>query len=148
MHAIKWRVGLTAAADLAGRLLLAFLFIHEAWAKLSAFAAAQAYMQAYGVPAQLLPLAIAIELGAGLLIALGYFTRPASLALALFCLAAALIFHLNFADRNQLIHFTKDLALAGAFLIVAAHGAGALSLDARRASTRMETPRTEAPEPN
>lgn len=145
---LRWRAGLTAAADLAGRLLLAFLFLHEAWAKLSAFAPAQAYMQAYGVPARLLPAAIAVELGAGLLIGLGYFTRLAALALALFCLAAALIFHTNFADRNQLIHFTKDLALAGAFLVVLAHGAGAYSLDALRSAMQGKKPHAALAKPS
>jgi hypothetical protein len=51
------------AAALAGRLLLSALFLHEAWSKLTAYAAAMAYMQAFGVPGQLLPLAIAVELG-------------------------------------------------------------------------------------
>jgi putative oxidoreductase len=57
--------------------------------------------------------------------------------LAAFCAAAAVIFHTKFGDRNQLLHFEKDLALAGAFLILCAHGAGRYSIDAmalRRAS--------------
>ena len=122
---------LVAATELVGRLLLAFLFLHEAWNKLSAFGAAGAYMEAYGVPAPLLPLAIAVESGAGLMIAFGYATRLAALALAGFCLLAALVFH-----TSQLLHFEKDLALAGAFLVLAARGAGALSLDARWLSSR------------
>ncbi len=127
---------LAAATELVGRLLLAFLFLHEAWSKLAAFGAAGAYMEAYGVPALLLPLAIAVELGAGLLIAFGYATRLAALALAGFCLLAALVFHTSFGDRNQLLHFEKDLALAGAFLILAARGPGAFSLDALWISSR------------
>jgi putative oxidoreductase len=87
-------------------------------------------MEAYGVPALLLPLALAVELGAGLMIAFGYATRLAALALAGFCLLAALVFHTGFGERNQLLHFEKDLALAGAFLVLAARGAGAFSLDA------------------
>ncbi len=125
-----WNERMTAAADLAGRLLLGFLFIHEAWSKLTALGAAAAYMEAYGLPARLLPFAIALELGAGLLIALGCFTRLAAVALAAFCFVAALVFHTNFDDRGQLIHFLKDLALVGAFLVLAAHGAGAFSLEA------------------
>src|SRR6516162_10177358 len=57
-----------AAAALAGRLLLAAIFLHEAWSKLTGYSAALAYMQAFGVPGQLLPLAIAVELGCGVLI--------------------------------------------------------------------------------
>jgi putative oxidoreductase len=88
------------AAALVGRLLLAALFLHEAWSKLTAYSAALAYMQAFGVPGQLLPLAIAVELGCGLLILLGYQTRVAALVLAGFCLATAVLFHSKLGDRN------------------------------------------------
>jgi putative oxidoreductase len=124
---------LMQAAALAGRLLLAALFLHEAWSKLTAYSAALAYMQAFGVPGWLLPLAIAVELGGGLLIMLGYQTRVAALALAGFCLATAVLFHHKLGDRNQLLHFEKDLAIAGGLLVLFAHGAGGWALDALRA---------------
>jgi putative oxidoreductase len=120
------------AAALVGRLLLAALFLHEAWSKLTAYSAALGYMQAFGVPGQLLPLAIAVELGCGLLILVGYQTRVAALVLAGFCLATAVLFHSKLGDRNQLLHFEKDLAIAGGLLVLFAHGAGAWSLDALR----------------
>ena len=94
------RPSVTAAAALAGRLLLAAIFLHEAWSKLAGYSAALAYMQAYGVPGQLLPLAIAVELGCGLLILCGYHTRAAALLLAGFCLATAVLFHGKFGDRQ------------------------------------------------
>jgi hypothetical protein len=47
------------------------------------------------------------------------------------CVATALIGHTNFADRNQEIHFLKNMAMTGGFLYVAAFGGGAWSLDAR-----------------
>ena len=118
------------AAALAGRLLLAAIFLHEAWSKLAGYTAAVAYMRAYGVPGELLPMAIAVELVCGVLIVLGFYTRAAALILAGFCVAAAVLFHTKFGDRNQLLHFEKDLAIAGAFLILFARGAGAWSLDA------------------
>src|SRR5260370_5963233 len=111
-----------AAAALAGRLLLAAIFLHEAWTKLTGYSAALTYMQAYGVPGQLLPLAIAVELGCGLLILCGYHTRVAALLLAGFCLATAVLFHTKFGDRNQLLHFEKDLAIAGGLLVLFAYG--------------------------
>jgi putative oxidoreductase len=117
--------------DLAGRLLLAQLFIIEAMVKLGDYQATVAYMVHYGLPTLLLWPAIALELGGGLLIALGWRTRPMALALAGFCLMTAVTFHSNLADRGQVIHFQKDLALAGAFLILCMNGAGRLSLDAR-----------------
>ena len=116
-------VPVTAAAALAGRLLLAAIFLHEAWSKLTGYSAALAYMQAFGVPGQLLPLAIAVELGCGVLILCGYHTRAAALLLAGFCLVTAVLFHTKFGDRNQLLHFEKDLAIAGGLLVLFAHGA-------------------------
>ncbi len=121
-----------AAAALIGRILLAALFLHEAWSKLTGYAGALAYMQAFGVPGQLLPFAIAAELGCGLLILLGYQTRAAALMLAGFCVATAVLFHGKLSDRNQLLHFEKDLAIAGGFLVLFARGAGAWALDAIR----------------
>ena len=136
----------TAAAALAGRLLLAAIFLHEAWGKLTGYSAALAYMQAFVVPGQLLPLAIAVELGCGVLILCGYHTRAAALLLAGFCLVTAVLFHAKFGDRNQLLHFEKDLAIAGGLLVLFAHGGGAWALDALRASQRSREPAAGARE--
>jgi putative oxidoreductase len=76
----------------------------------------------------LLPLAIAAELGCGLLIALGLYTRTAAVVLAGFCVATAVLFHSKFGDRNQLLHFEKNLGLAGGFLLLSVAGPGRLSL--------------------
>jgi putative oxidoreductase len=118
------------AAALLGRLLLSALFLHEAWSKATGYSMTIAYMQAFGVPGQLLPLAIGFELVCGLLILLGYQTRFASLMLAGFCVTTAVLFHTRFGDRNQLLHFEKDFAIAGGFLLLFAHGSGAWSIDA------------------
>lgn len=114
-----------------GRLLLAALFILEGWSKLRGYEAAVAYMDRYGIPSALLPAVIALELGAGLMIVVGWQTRVAALALSLFCILAAALFHGNIADRNQLLHFEKDLAIAGGLLVLAVAGAGRWSLDGR-----------------
>ena len=121
---------LSPAADAAGRALLASLFLYEGVAKLRIYDLAVQYMAAYGVPGALLPLAIATELGCGALILIGWQTRLAALALSGFCLVAAVIFHTKFSDNNQVLHFAKDIALAGAFLFVAGRGAGRFSVDA------------------
>jgi putative oxidoreductase len=120
------------AAALAGRLLLAAIFLHEAFAKLTAYSAAVAYSEAFGVPGKLLPLAITVEVGCGLLILFGYYTRAAALVLAGFCAATAVIFHAKLGNRNELLHFEKDFAIAGGLLVLFAHGAGAWALDAFR----------------
>src|SRR5262245_47913027 len=129
-QAMTWRDNAMDAGALAGRVLLAAIFLHEAWSKLTGYELALAYMTTYGVPGLLLPFAIAVEIGCGLLILVGYQTRVAALALAGFCVGAAVLFHNKFGDRNQLLHFEKDLAIAGGLLFLFAHGAGRWALDA------------------
>jgi putative oxidoreductase len=119
-------------AALVGRLLMAALFLLEGWSKLRGYDAAVAYMQRYGVPALLLPATIAVEIGGGLALALGWQSRTAALILAAFCIAAAVIFHTNFADRGQVLHFEKDLAIAGGLLALAALGPGRYAVRAFR----------------
>jgi putative oxidoreductase len=119
---------LEPAALLVSRLLLATLFIHEAFAKLGNTAGAAAYAKVFGVPDALLPLAIATELGCGGLIAIGLYVRPAALLLAGFCITTALIFHTKFSEINQLLHFEKNLAIAGGLLALAVCGPGTVSV--------------------
>jgi putative oxidoreductase len=71
----------------------------------------------------------------GLLIAVGWNTRLAALALSLFCVSTALIFHNQFSDPNDAIQFWKDLAVAGGLFILAARGAGTFALDSRLGKT-------------
>jgi putative oxidoreductase len=119
---------MTDAGLLAGRLLLVFVFLHEGWSILGNYAGAAAYMQKSGVPSWLLPLVIALQLGGGALIAAGIMTRIAALPFAAFCVLTAILFHWQFADRNQLLHFQKDLAIAGGFLVLACCGPGNWSI--------------------
>jgi putative oxidoreductase len=117
------------AGLLVGRCLLVLLFLHEAWVKLMGYDAAVRYSEAYGVPGWLLPAAIALELGGGLLIVVGLVTSAAAFLLAGFCIVTAVIFHTNFGESGQLLHFEKDLSIAGGFLILCFRGAGPWSLD-------------------
>jgi putative oxidoreductase len=79
-------------------------------------------------------IAVVIEAGRGLLLLLGFRGRPVDFVVALFNLATAVIFHRNFADQNQMIHFLKNVMLVGGLLQIVHCGAGAFSLDARRAA--------------
>ena len=117
--------------ELAGRILIALIFIDAGYGKIGGYAGTQAHMEAMGVPGMLLPLVILTELAGGLLVVLGLFTRYASLALAGFTLLAGLLFHAGSADHIQQIMFMKNLAIAGGFLFLAANGAGKISLDHR-----------------
>jgi putative oxidoreductase len=118
-------------AELAGRILLASLFVLSGVSKLGAYAGTAAYMASLGVPGALLPLVIATELLGGLAIAFGWKTRITAFLLAGFTLIAAVVFHNNFADQIQMIMFLKNVSIAGGFLALVANGAGTISLDRR-----------------
>lgn len=126
--------------SLLGRFGLSLIFIISGWGKIAGYAATQGYMESVGVPGTLLPLVIALELGGGLAIAAGAFTRWFALGLGAFSIASALLFHFNLADQMQAIMFWKNFAIAGGFLLLAASGPGALSLDALFSRRRLATP--------
>jgi putative oxidoreductase len=114
---------------LLGRLGLAAIFILSGLSKITGYADTQAYMASQGVPGGLLPLVIAVELGGGLAVAVGWLTRLAALGLAGFSIAAAVLFHYQPADQMQMIMFMKNIAIAGGFLVLFAQGAGEWSID-------------------
>jgi putative oxidoreductase len=116
---------------LLGRIALALMFLLSGWNKIGGYAATVQYMDSAGVPGGLLPLVIAVEIAGGLAVLFGFLTRWAALGLAVYTLIAAALFHSHFADQNQMIHFMKNVTIAGGFLVLAAHGAGAFSIDGR-----------------
>ena len=123
---------------LAARVLLAFIFIMSGWGKFFAIEGTAGYISSVGLPAAtLLAWAAAIfELGAGLLLLVGFRTREVAWVLAGFTLVAGFLFHFQPADQMQMISFMKNLAIAGGFLALAQIGAGAFSLDARRGADK------------
>ena len=122
---------INALTDLAGRILLSAIFLVSGIGKLSAWSGTQAYMDSHGVPGALLPAVVLLEIGAPLLLVLGWQTRLAALALAGFSLLSGILFHWQPGDMMQQIMLMKDIAMAGGFLALVAHGAGRFSLDAR-----------------
>jgi putative oxidoreductase len=122
-------------ASLAGRVMISALFLLSGWGKVNAPAATISYIESVGLPLATLGFAsaVAIEIGGGLALALGYGSRIAAALVAIYLIAAALAFHRDFADPNQFVHFMKNVAIAGGLLQIVAFGAGRLSLDARRA---------------
>ena len=125
------------AGLLAGRCLLVFIFLHEGFSLIGSYAGAAAYMQKSGVPSLLLPAVIALQLGGGMLVAAGIMTRFAALAFAAFCVLTAILFHWQLADRNQVLHLQKDLAIAGGFLVLACCGPGSWSIGRHLARVRQ-----------
>ena len=120
---------------LTGRILIGVLFFMSGLSKIAAPAVTQGYIAAMGLPAPEISYfgAIAVEVLGSLLLIAGYRVRPVAIGMALFTLATALVFHKNFADQNQMIHFMKNIAIIGGLLQVAAFGGGKFSLDGRRA---------------
>jgi putative oxidoreductase len=127
--------------SLGSRLLLALLFLPAGISKITGFAGTVGYITAMGLPLPTLAaiVAIVVEVGGGLALLLGFGTRFAALALAAFTVVATFGFHAFWAvpaeqQMVQQLMFFKNLAVVGGLLGIAAWGAGALSLDARRAA--------------
>jgi len=127
------------AAALIGRVLLAWLFIPAGWGKIAGFAGVTGYIASKGVPLPELAAAIAIaaELGLGLLLLVGWQARWAALGLAIFVAVITPIFHgwWAYPEAQQMMQkqaFWKNYAVVGGLLVVHAFGPGAWSLDGRR----------------
>ena len=118
--------------SLAGRVMIALIFVLAGLSKISAIDGTQGYMEAMGVSGILIYPTILFEVTAGLLIIAGYKTRYVALALAGFSLLSALIFQNQLGDQTQFILFMKNVAMAGGFLFLARYGAGELSIDNHR----------------
>jgi len=139
-------VNATRYLPFVGRLLIGLPFAMSGFSKLAAYGPTVANISAVGLPVPPLAFAVAVvvELGGGLLLIAGYRARLIAVALALFSLMTAAWFHSNFADQNQMIHFLKNVMLAGGLLQIAAFGAGAISIDNRLSKAR-ETVTNVAP---
>ena len=124
---------------LLARLLMALLFLPAGISKIGGFAGTAGYIGSVGLPMPEVGAAIAIlvEVGASILLIIGLFTRPAALVLAIFTLVASFFFHAFWsmpaeAQMMQSLMFYKNIAIVGGLLAIAAHGAGAFSMDAKR----------------
>ena len=117
------------STQLLGRILMAAIFIWAGIGKIIGYAGTEQYIESLGLAGGLLPLIILWELGGGLALLLGFFTRPIALALAIFCVATAFLVHFHPGNHMQMINFMKNIAMTGGFLFVAVQGAGDWSLD-------------------
>lgn len=117
-----------ALISLVARVLISAIFISAGYQKIIGYDGTLQYMASQGVPGFMLPAVIALELGGGLAILFGLFSRWAALGLAIFSVIAALIFHSNFADQGQTVNFMKNLAMAGGLLLLFANGPGAWAI--------------------
>jgi putative oxidoreductase len=120
-----------------GRFLIAALFLISGLGKIAAPAMMQGVIASAGLPFPLLALlvAIAVEVGGGILLILGYQSRIVASVMAVYTVAAALAFHHNFADPNAMAHFLKNISITGGLLQITAFGAGSFSIDSRLAKS-------------
>lgn len=120
---------------MAGRILIALIFILSGFSKIGGFAGTVGYIASKGLPLPQLAAigAIVVELGGGILLVLGWKARWAAAAMFLFTAVAAFVFHNFWAmppdqAQNQMIHFMKNISMLGGLLYVLVHGSGPLSL--------------------
>lgn len=126
--------GNASALILAGRVLLSIIFILAGFAKLTAISGTAGWFASIGLPLPTVTTVVVglVELVGGIAILTGFQTRISAIVLGLFTLAATAIAHTDFADQVQMMFLQKNLAIAGGLFVLAAFGAGALSIDARR----------------
>jgi putative oxidoreductase len=130
--------GLTNALALAGRILVALIFVISGYGKIGGFDGVAGYIGSKGLPFPqvLATLTILLELGGGLLLMLGYKTRWVALLFFLWLIPTTLIFHAFWghepkAAQQMQIHFMKNMSIMGAMLLLVAYGPGAYSIDRR-----------------
>ena len=114
---------------LVARCLVAGLFLWSGIGQVQGYDETAAFMIHSGVMANLLPIAVFIEMAGGILLIVGYRMRLTVLVLASFSVVTALLFHANFADKVQMFHFLKNVAIAGGLLALYVSGPGRLSFD-------------------
>lgn len=116
---------------LIGRILLGLIFVMSGFSKIANFSGTAQFMASQGVPLTnlALVLAIVVELFGGLSLFTGYRTKFSAPVMVLYLIPVTFIFHADFADQNQMVHFLKNLAIMGGLVTVWAHGSGSLSLE-------------------
>ena len=120
---------MTNILDLIGRIFISLVFLSSGFNKIGNYEGTIGWMESFGMPGIFLIPAIILEVGAPILIIIGYKVKISAALLSLFCIATAVIFHNDFSNQMQFISFMKNIALAGGFLFLVVNGAKDFSLD-------------------
>ncbi len=123
--------------DLIGRVLISSLFLVSAFNKIFSIDGSMNWMEGFGVPGFLIYPAIILEIILPIFVIVGYRARVSAGLLAIFCLATAFIFHLDFSNQMQLVSFLKNIGLAGGFLFIVANGTRDWSVDREKKYVRL-----------
>ena len=115
--------------DLIGRIFISLVFLFSGINKIGNYEGTIGWMESLGMPGIFLIPAIILEIGAPILIIIGYKVKISAALLSLFCVGTAIIFHNDFSNQMQFVSFMKNIALAGGFLFLVVNGAKDFSLD-------------------
>ncbi|MEO8490326.1 MULTISPECIES: DoxX family protein [unclassified Pseudomonas] len=123
---------------LIARILLMLLFVTSGWGKLTGFSGTVEYFTSIGAPLPSIAASVAVlmEFGVGILLLIGFYTRPLALLMALFVLGTAIIGHhfwnmVEPAKSANTVQFFKNMSIIGGLLLLSVTGAGRYSLDRR-----------------
>jgi putative oxidoreductase len=123
--------------DFISRIFISSIFLFSGYNKIFNYENTIEWMEGFGIPGFLLWPTIILEIILPILIIIGYRTQISALLLAMFCVATAVIFHLDFANQMQTIAFLKNFALAGGFLFIAVHGPKEWSMERKKKYVRL-----------
>ena len=128
---------MTNLIDLIGRVLISLIFLLSGYNKILNYDGTISWMEGYGVPGFLLWPTIILEIILPILIIVGYKTKLSAILLASFCVATAIIFHLDFTNQMQVIALFKNFGLAGGFIFIAINGPKDWALDQKKKYERL-----------
>ena len=120
---------MTNLLDLVGRIFISLVFLLSGINKIGNYEGTVGWMESLGMSGFFLIPAIILEIGAPILIMVGYKVKISAALLSLFCVTTAVIFHNDFSNQMQFISFMKNIGLAGGFLFLVVNGAKDFSLD-------------------
>ena len=124
---------MTNILDLVGRIFISLVFLLSGINKIGNYEGTIGWMESLGMPGIFLIPAIILEIGAPILIMVGYKVKISAALLSLFCLATAIIFHTDFSNQMQFVSFMKNIALAGGFLFLVINETKEFSLERKLA---------------
>ena len=128
---------MTHFIDLLARIFISSVFLVSGYNKIMNYESTISFMEGFGIPGLLLWPTIVLEIILPILVIIGYKTQIATILLAIFCIATAIIFHFDFSNQMQIVALLKNFGLAGGFLLIALNGPKQFSMDRKKKYVRL-----------
>ena len=128
---------MTHFIDLLARIFISSVFLVSGYNKIMNYESTVNFMEGFGIPGLLLWPTIVLEIILPILVIIGYKTQIATILLAIFCIATAIIFHFDFSNQMQIVALLKNFGLAGGFLLIALNGPKQFSMDRKKKYVRL-----------